>query len=373
MTPRDPGGETAAERHVPVLCARIVELLAPALAEPGAVYVDGTLGLGGHTAAILSACPGARAIGIDRDAQALALAAARLSPYGDRFVPARARYDEIADVLADQGLGAAQAVLLDLGVSSLQLDEPDRGFAYRFDAPLDMRMDPDLPLTAAEVLNGYPAADLARILADYGEERFAKRIAAAVVAERAREPFTDSARLVALLQRVVPAASVRSGGHPAKRTFQALRIEVNGELASLAAALPATLEVCAPGGRVAVLSYHSGEDRMVKKVFAAGTTSSAPPEMPVELPEHAPYLRSLTRGAEVPDAAEIARNPRAASAKLRAVLRVAPTPPGRLPAALAAAEPPQRRRPDRAGAISTTRSSRAARSTAPQPGKGQRR
>ena len=320
-----------ADRHVPVLRERIVDLLAPALLEPGSVYVDGTLGMGGHAEAILAACPNARVIGIDRDPQALGLASERLTPYGDRFTAALARYDEIDQVLADAGLRTAQAILLDLGVSSLQLDETDRGFAYRTDAPLDMRMDPALPHTAADVLNTYPRDDLARILADYGEERYARKIAAAVVAERDREPFASSARLVELLHRVVPAASRKTGGHPAKRTFQALRIEVNGELVSLAAALPAAIEVCALDGRVAVLSYHSGEDRMVKKVFAAGTTSSAPPGMPVELPEHAPYLAALTRGAEVPDAAEVARNPRAASAKLRAVRRIAPTPPGRSP------------------------------------------
>ncbi|MCA0437183.1 MAG: 16S rRNA (cytosine(1402)-N(4))-methyltransferase RsmH [Austwickia sp.] len=356
-----------ADRHVPVLRDRIVALLAPALEAPGAVFVDGTLGLGGHTEAILAACPHARAIGIDRDAQALDLATARLSAYGSRFVPAKARYDEIEDVLAALGVSAAQAVLLDLGVSSLQLDETDRGFAYRVDAPLDMRMDPDLPLTAADVLNTYPAADLARILADYGEERFARKIAGVVVAERDREPFAGSGRLVELLHRVIPAASRRTGGHPAKRTFQALRIEVNGEMDSLAAALPRVVEVCALDGRVAVLSYHSGEDRMVKKVFAAGTTSSAPPGMPVEPPEHAPYLQSLTRGAEVPDAAEVAANPRAASAKLRAVRRLAPTPPGRIRYAEGATDPPDRRR--------TTQHTQSRRSTgsAGTTGKGHRR
>ena len=347
---------TSAERHVPVLRDRIVALLAPALTEPGAVCVDGTLGMGGHAEAILIACPNARVLGIDRDAQALELARARLAPYGDRFVGAHARYDAIADVLAEQGLTSVQAVLLDLGVSSLQLDELDRGFAYRVDAPLDMRMDPRLPTTAADVLNTSPPAELARILAEYGEERYARKIAAAVAAERDKEPFAGSGRLVELLQRVVPAASRRSGGHPAKRTFQALRIEVNGELDSLAAALPQVIEVCALGGRVAVLSYHSGEDRMVKRVFAAGTTSSAPPGMPVELPEQAPYLESLTRGAETPDEAEVGRNSRAASAKLRAVRRIAPTPPG------AAQAPPARSAPP-------TRTSRTTRTT----GKGQRR
>ncbi len=326
----------AQDRHTPVLLARVVELLAPALAEPGAVYVDGTLGMGGHAEAILQACPRARAVGIDRDPQALELAGRRLATFGDRFTPVAARYDEIDTVLAGLGLSAAQAVLLDLGVSSLQLDEDDRGFAYRVDAPLDMRMDPALPLTAADILNTYEAAGLTDILRRYGEERFAGKISRAIVAERASGPFTTSARLVDLLRRVIPAATRAKGGHPAKRTFQALRIEVNGELAGLAAALPRAIEACAPGGRVAVLSYHSLEDRMVKKVFAAGTTSSAPPGLPVELPEHRPYLRSLTRGTQTPTEAEVAHNPRAASARLRAVERTAATPPGRA-AALAEA------------------------------------
>ncbi|MBW3084411.1 Ribosomal RNA small subunit methyltransferase H [Austwickia sp. TVS 96-490-7B] len=321
----------AAQRHLPVMRDRIVHLLAPALTIPGSVYVDGTLGMGGHAEAILQTCPHARVIGIDRDPHALALAAQRLAPYGDRFLPVRARYDQIDEVVADAGLTGVQGVLLDLGVSSLQLDEADRGFAYRVDAPLDMRMDTDLPFTAADVLNTYDVADLARILSTYGEERWALKIAKAVAAERQREPFTQSARLVELLHRVIPAASRRTGGHPAKRTFQALRIEVNGELDSLAAALPAAVEVCATGGRVAVLSYHSLEDRMVKQVFAAGTSSSAPPDLPVELPEHAPYLHALTRGAEAPDDQEILDNSRAASAKLRVVQRIAPTPPGRRP------------------------------------------
>lgn len=350
------------ERHVPVMRDRIMALLAPALSEPGSVYVDGTLGMGGHAHAILQACPQARVIGIDRDTQALDLARERLASYGDRFVGAHARYDEIGEVLADHGLASAQAVLLDLGVSSLQLDELDRGFAYRVDAPLDMRMDPDLPTTAADVLNTYPPAELARILAAYGEERFARKIAAAVAAERDRAPFSSSGRLVELLQRVVPAASRRTGGHPAKRTFQALRIEVNGELDSLAAALPRVIEVCALDGRVAVLSYHSGEDRMVKRVFAAGTTSSAPPGMPVELPEQAPYLENLTRGAETPDEAEVARNSRAASAKLRAVRRIASTPPR--PAHAPPGPPARPARSSRtATATGTTRTT----------GKGQRR
>ena len=312
--------------HVPVMLDRVVEVLAPALARPGALFVDGTLGMGGHTRAILSACPQAVALGIDRDPAALAIASERLASFGDRFIPVRAVHDEIVDVVHEAGYEHADAVLLDLGVSSLQLDEAERGFAYSRPAPLDMRMDPSGPLTAADVLNTYDHGDLARILREYGEERFAGRIASAVVAEREAEPFADSTRLVELLYRVIPAASRRTGGHPAKRTFQALRIEVNGELETLPRAVPAAIEILGLGGRVAVLSYHSLEDRMVKRALAAASASSAPEGLPVELPEHAPQLRLLLRGGEVPGEAEVSTNGRAASARLRAAERIRSAP-----------------------------------------------
>jgi 16S rRNA (cytosine1402-N4)-methyltransferase len=286
--------------------------------------VDATLGMGGHSESILEACSGARVVGIDRDHEALSLARERLARFGDRFTPVHAVYDELPGVLADLGLSArlsVSAVLLDLGVSSLQLDEQERGFAYRHDAPLDMRMDQDCGVTAAYVLNTYEQGDLEHILREYGEERFAKRVASAIVRERARQPFTNSARLVELLRSTIPAASQKSGGHPAKRTFQALRIEVNGELDALKAALPAALDALAVRGRIAVLSYHSLEDRLAKQALAAGAHSGTPVGLPVELPELAPYLRLLTRGAEEPTAAEIGINPRAASARLRAAER----------------------------------------------------
>jgi len=313
---------TAEDRHVPVLRDRIVELLAPALEQPGSVMVDATLGMGGHSESVLERCPNVRVLGIDRDREALVLAGERLARFGDRFTPIHAVYDELPRVLTDQGLPSVSAVLLDLGVSSLQLDEQERGFAYRHDAPLDMRMDQSSGMTAADVLNTYSLTDLARILRDYGEERFAKRVASAVVRERAREPFSSSARLVELLRSVVPAASQKSGGHPGKRTFQALRIEVNAELQALEAVLPAAVDALAVGGRIAVLSYHSLEDRLSKRVLTAGARSSTPVGLPVELPEHAAYLRLLTRGAEEPSAEEISVNPRAASARLRAAERV---------------------------------------------------
>lgn len=316
--------ETAQARHVPVLRDRVLELLAPALQEPGAVMVDATLGMGGHSEAVLEQCPGVHVVGIDRDQQALSLAGERLARFGDRFTPVHAVYDELPQILTDLGLSvrsSVSAVLLDLGVSSLQLDEEERGFAYRHDAPLDMRMDRSTGVTAAHVLNTYDQADLERVLREYGEERFAKRVASAIVRERDREPFTTSARLVELLRSAIPAASQKSGGHPGKRTFQALRIEVNGELQALRAALPEAVDALAVGGRIAVLSYHSLEDRLTKQVLAAGAHSSTPVGLPVELPEHAAYLRLLTHGAEEPGAAEISVNPRAASARLRAAER----------------------------------------------------
>jgi len=312
---------TAEDRHVPVLRDRILELLAPALQERDAVMVDATVGMGGHSESVLEHCPLARVVGIDRDQEALSLAGERLARFGSRFTPIHAVYDELPQVLADLGLSSVSAVLLDLGVSSLQLDEQERGFAYRHDAPLDMRMDQSRGITAAHVLNTYDQADLERILRHYGEERFAKRVASAVVRERARQPFTTSARLVEVLREAIPAASQRSGGHPGKRTFQALRIEVNGELEALEAALPAAVDALAVGGRIAVLSYHSLEDRLTKQALAAGARSSTPAGLPVELPEHAAYLRLLTRGAEQPGTAEIDANPRAASARLRAAER----------------------------------------------------
>ncbi len=312
----------AAARHVPVLADRIVELLAPALASPGAVYVDCTLGLAGHALAIMDACPNARLVGIDRDAAALALARERLAGHADRITLVEARYDELADVLAGLGTPHVQAILADLGLSSLQIDERERGFAYAVDAPLDMRMTPAQPVTAAEVVNTYTAPDLARILRAYGEERFADRIARAIVAARTEAPFTTSARLVQVLTDAIPMAARRTGGHPAKRTFQALRIEVNRELESLEGLLPAALAALAPGGRFAVLAYHSLEDRPVKNAFRVATTDTAPRNLPVVPDAYRAGFTLLTRGAERPSAAEEAENPRAASARLRAVARL---------------------------------------------------
>lgn len=313
----------AAARHVPVLLDRVVALLEPALRDAGAVCVDATLGMGGHSEAVLRRCGLARVIGIDRDPAALALAGERLAVFGDRFVPVHAVYDELPDVLADLGLSAVDAVLFDLGVSSLQLDSVDRGFAYRTDAPLDMRMDPTRGRTAADVLNTADRAELARILREWGEERFASRIATAIVAVRDRRPFVSSAALVELLYDVIPAPARRTGGHPAKRTFQALRMAVNDELGALQRAIPAAIDAIGVGGRVVVESYHSLEDRLVKRAFAEVSESRVPPDLPFVPAGMEPAFRLVTRGAERADAAEIDQNPRAASVRLRAIERVA--------------------------------------------------
>jgi 16S rRNA (cytosine1402-N4)-methyltransferase len=314
--------ESADATHVPVLLDRVLALLAPAISGRSAVVVDATLGLGGHAAALLAAHPDLTVIGLDRDPEAIEIAAVRLAPYGSRAVLRHAVYDSLPTVLSDLGLAQVDGVLFDLGVSSLQLDEVRRGFAYAQDAPLDMRMDPSSRLTAADVVNGYPPRDLARVLRIYGEERFAGRIAAAIVRERARAPFETSARLAELVRSSIPAPARRTGGHPAKRTFQALRIEVNRELQALQAAVPAAIDALRVNGRIVVLSYHSLEDRIVKRAFADRARSGTPEGLPVELSSAAPVLRVLTRGAETPTASETAANPRAASARLRAAERI---------------------------------------------------
>ncbi|MEO7448831.1 MAG: 16S rRNA (cytosine(1402)-N(4))-methyltransferase RsmH [Humibacillus sp.] len=321
----------AGQRHVPVMRDRILELLAPALERQGSVHVDATLGMGGHAEGVLERFPSATVVGIDRDHEALALSAERLARFGERFRPVHAVYDDIVEVVADLDVAAVDGILFDLGVSSLQLDEADRGFAYRVDAPLDMRMDQSAGQTAADVLNTYSVEDLTRILRDYGEERFARKIARVVVNDRVDEPYTTSGRLVEMLRRVIQAASQRQSGHPAKRTFQALRIEVNDELDVWRRAVTGAIDVLAVGGRIAVLSYHSLEDRVTKRALAAGATSSAPAGLPVELPEHAAYLRLVTRGGEEPDEAEVTRNPRAASAHLRVAERLRETAPTSAP------------------------------------------
>ena len=308
--------------HLPVMQARVSELLQPALTGDSAVLVDATLGLGGHAAALLAEHPRLRLIGIDRDPRALAVSTDRLAAYRSRITLVQAVYDALPDVLRTEGVDRIDGALFDLGVSSMQLDDDERGFSYARDTALDMRMDPTLALTAAEIVNTYPADKLAAVLRNYGEERFARRIADAIVRERAAAPLTSSARLAELVRTAVPAATRRVGGHPAKRTFQALRIEVNDELGVLERAVPAAIDALRVGGRIVVLAYQSLEDRIVKRFLAAGASISAPPDLPVVPESAAPRLRLLTRGAEKPDPHEIADNPRSAPARLRAAERI---------------------------------------------------
>lgn len=298
--------------HTPVLLDRCVELLAPALQADGAVLVDATLGMGGHSEALLERFPRIRLIGLDRDTDALRIAGERLARFRDRVTLVHTVYDEIG--LHAQG---AAGILFDLGVSSLQLDEAERGFAYSKDAPLDMRMDQTNGITAADVIATYSEGNLRRIFERYGEEKLAGRYARFIIEARQKQPITRSGELVEILQAATPAAAQRAG-HPAKRVFQALRIEVNTELNVLADAIPSAMDALSVGGRIVVMSYQSLEDRLVKQAFAAASASTAPAGLPVELPEHAPRFRILTKGAELADDDERARNPRAIPVRLRA-------------------------------------------------------
>jgi 16S rRNA (cytosine1402-N4)-methyltransferase len=315
--------------HVPVLLDRSIALLTPALTRQhptgsGAVLVDATVGAGGHAERFLAELPELRLVGIDRDPTALDIARTRLARFADRITLVHTRYDGIVAALAEAGYGATgsvDGVLFDLGVSSMQLDRSERGFSYAHDAPLDMRMDPTAPLTAAEIVNSYDEGALTDIMRRYGEERFARRIAAHIVRRRAHTPFTSTGELVEIVYQAIPAPARRTGGHPAKRTFQALRIAVNGELDALRNVLPVALDALAVDGRIAVLAYQSLEDRIVKRVFAEATASSTPSGLPVELPGRGPQFTALTRGAERAGDAEVRQNPRSAAVRLRALQR----------------------------------------------------
>lgn len=313
--------------HTPVLLERCIELLGPALSKPGAVFVDATLGMGGHSAGILERFPQATLVGLDRDPEALAIAGERLASFGDRVHLVHTVYDGIREAVEGVGFDHIDGVLFDLGVSSLQLDRVERGFSYSKDAPLDMRMDSTSELTAETVLAEYSEADLRRIFRDYGEEKLAGRYAARIVEAREKEPLVRSGQLVDLITKATPVA-VQRQGHPAKRVFQALRIEVNQELAVLERAIPAAIDLLAVGGRIVVEAYQSLEDRIVKRELQARSTSSAPAGLPVELPEHRPELKLLVRGAELADDDEKAANPRATPVRLRAAERVRPASTG---------------------------------------------
>ena len=303
--------------HLPVMGREVVDLLLPV---PPGLVVDGTVGGGGHAALLLEARPDIRILGIDRDADAVAAARSALARFGERAEVAHGGFEQIRDLVphdAEEVMG----VLLDLGVSSPQLDRPERGFSYRFDAPLDMRMDAAQELTAAEVVNGYSQAELAEVIARYGEERFARRVARAIVSRR---PLRTTRELVDAILAAIPAAARRRGGHPARRTFQAIRMEVNRELPNLAEGLDESVHMVGPGGRILVLAYHSLEDRLVKDRFREWAGESAPtlPHLPVEEPGRTRSVRVLTRRALRPSEEEIAANPRSESARLRAVERL---------------------------------------------------
>jgi 16S rRNA (cytosine1402-N4)-methyltransferase len=308
--------------HAPVMSAEVVELFGPV---PAGVLLDATVGGGGHARLLLSSHPGLRLVGLDRDPTAVAAARAALAGFGPRVVVRQARFDQLGAVLDELGVAVLSGALFDLGVSSPQLDTAARGFSYRHEAPLDMRMGPDATFSAADVVNEWSAAQLARLFQANGEHRFAGRIARAVVAARPLRTTTDLAEVV---RGAIPAAARRTGGHPARRVFQAIRIAVNQELDVLPGALDAAIDRLGPGGRIVVLSYHSGEDRIVKDRFAVAASGGCvcPPGLPCVCGAQG-RVRLLNRGARKPSAAEVAQNRRAESARLRAVEGREPEPP----------------------------------------------
>lgn len=310
--------KSTSDLHRPVMLERTLELLRPAVQGKKATVVDCTLGLGGHTEALLTQFPDLTVIGIDRDDAALELATERLKDFGSRFVPAAAIYDELSDVLGMLEIEAIEGVLMDLGVSSMQLDQPERGFSYAQEAELDMRMNQGSGKTAADLLATLDHGQLARIFRDYGEERFASQVAREIVNARELAPIQTSTQLNAILERSIPQAPGKTSGHPGKRVYQALRIAVNDELGILERAMPQAIDVLSVGGRLVVMSYHSLEDGIVKKALQAAAVSTTPIEMPVELPGTSPQLNILTKGVERATEVELHNNPRAQSARLRA-------------------------------------------------------
>jgi 16S rRNA (cytosine1402-N4)-methyltransferase len=304
--------------HHPVMEHEIVEVFRDV---PAGVVLDATLGAGGHSEAILSSRPDLWVLGLDRDPEALAAAGERLARFGDRVVTHRCRFDELRTAMDEHEIVGLSGALFDLGVSSPQLDRPERGFSYRNEGPLDMRMDPDGPWSAADVVNGYEESELARVIRTHGDERFASRIARAIVAAR---PVESTTQLAAIVTSAIPAAARRTGGHPAKRTFQAIRIEVNTELEVLPTAIDEAIDAMVPGGRVAVLSYHSGEDRIVKERLRTATGAcECPPDLPCVCGA-VQTVRLVRRVPRTPSAAERDANPRARSARLRVAERIVP-------------------------------------------------
>ena len=310
--------------HVSVMRDECIELLSPAIStHANPVVIDATLGLGGHTEALLNKFPHLVVIGIDRDTQAIEIATERLSRFGQRFISHHSIFDRISDVAKEHGYSHVQGILFDLGVSSLQLDNGDRGFSYAHDASLDMRMDKSQAKTAADIVNTYSPGELVRILRTYGEEKFATRIVESIVKERDKAPLNSTSHLATLVKNAIPAATRRTGGNPAKRTFQALRIETNDELGAITRAIPQALELLDIHARLVVMSFQSLEDRIVKNYFQEATTSGTPQGLPVEIAELAAKFALVFNGSQSPSEAEVEENSRAASVRLRAIERVA--------------------------------------------------
>jgi len=310
--------------HISVMRDTCIDLLTPAINKSETpVVVDATLGLGGHSEALLESNPNLVLIGIDRDLDAIVKAKNRLAKFENRVKLNHAIFDEITDVVNSFGFEQVDGILFDLGVSSMQLDQSDRGFSYSQDAPLDMRMDRSTGITASEIVNTYAPGELVRILRTYGEEKFATRIVENIVKERAKAPLNSTAQLATLVKESIPAATRRTGGNPAKRTFQALRIETNDELGAVNRAIPQALELLKVGGRLVVMSFQSLEDRIIKEIFAQATTSGTPRDLPIDLPEFAAKFALVVRGSLLPSEAEIAANSRAQSVRLRAIERLA--------------------------------------------------
>jgi len=311
------------QEHISVMRDTCIDLLTPAINKSeNPVVVDATLGLGGHSEALLASNPNLVLIGIDRDLDAILKAKNRLAKFENRAMVSHAIFDEITDVVTSFGFEKVDGILFDLGVSSMQLDQSDRGFSYSQDAPLDMRMDRSTGITASEIVNTYAPGELVRILRTYGEEKFATRIVENIVKERAKAPLNSTAQLATLVKESIPAATRRTGGNPAKRTFQALRIETNDELGAVSRAIPQALELLKVGGRLVVMSFQSLEDRIVKEIFAQATTSGTPRDLPIDLPEFAAKFALVVRGSVLPSEAEIAANSRAQSVRLRAIERL---------------------------------------------------
>ena len=312
------------QEHVSVMRDTCIDLLTPALNKSETpIVVDATLGLGGHSEALLEANPNLVLIGIDRDLDAIKKAQSRLAKYENRIHLNHSVFDEITEVVKSFGFEKVDGILFDLGVSSMQLDQSERGFSYSHDAPLDMRMDRSTGITASEIVNSYAPGELVRILRTYGEEKFATRIVENIIKERAKAPLNSTAQLATLVKESIPAATRRTGGNPAKRTFQALRIETNDELGAVNRAIPQALELLKVGGRLVVMSFQSLEDRIVKEFFTQATTSGTPRDLPIDLPEFAAKFALVVRGSVLPSEAEIAANSRAQSVRLRAIERVA--------------------------------------------------